>query len=132
MDRELSKQQEIERLVRLASSARSSLENEAITLKQRLDVPSRIKTSLRTNPAGWLFGSAASGLAASLFLRRKPARPEKPARGMALSLGGLILTVLQPIAKIWLTNALKNYLTASSSSFQNTPAGIKPSPTSSQ
>lgn len=88
------------------------LEREVVTLKQRLDVPSRIRSSLKSHPTGWLFGSAASGLAASLLFRRKPARSQKPDRGLALTLVGLILTVVRPMAKVWLTGILKNYLTA--------------------
>ncbi len=114
MDRKLPKSQEIDRLIRLAESARSTMESEAISLKHRLDVPSRIRDSLRTHPTGWLFGSVASGLAASLLFRRKPARAEKPTRGMALTLLGLLLTVVRPMAKVWLTGQLKNFLAARS------------------
>ena len=38
-----SKNAEIERLIQLSDSARSCLENEAAALKQRLDVPARIR-----------------------------------------------------------------------------------------
>lgn len=112
MDRKLPKDQEIERLIRLGEAARSCLEHEAVLLKQRLDVPARIRGSLKEHPAGWLLGSLASGLAASLLLRLKPRRPaEKKHRGLPLTLLGLTLTAIRPIAKVWLTDQVKSYLT---------------------
>jgi hypothetical protein len=115
MDRKLPKDQEIQRLIRLGEAARSCLEHEAVLLHQRLDVPARIRGSLKEHPAGWLLGSLASGLAASLLLRLKPRRPaEKKPRGLALSLLGLTLTAIRPMAKVWLTDQVKNYLTGQS------------------
>jgi hypothetical protein len=114
MDRKLPKDQEIQRLIRLGEAARSCLEQEAVLLKQRLDVPSRIRGSLKQHPAGWLFGSLASGLAASLLLRLKPRPQEKKRRGLPLTLLGLTLTAVRPIAKVLLTDQLKNYLTGQS------------------
>lgn len=111
MDRKLQDQQELERLIRLSENARSCLGAEVISLKHRLDVPSRLRSSLKSHPTGWLFGSVASGLAASLLFRRKPARPEKKPRGLPVTLLGLALTVLRPMAKVWLTGQVKSYLT---------------------
>ncbi|NJR41639.1 MAG: hypothetical protein HC767_02195 [Akkermansiaceae bacterium] len=71
MDRKLSKDQEIQRLIKLSESARVCLSREANLLKHRLDVPARLRSSLKENPTGWLFGSLGSGLVASLFFRRK-------------------------------------------------------------
>ena len=79
MDRKLPKDQEIERLIRLGEAARTCLEHEAVLLKERLDVPARIRSSLKEHPAGWLLGSLASGLAASLLLRLSHAPPVRPA-----------------------------------------------------
>jgi len=114
MDRNLPKHQEIERLIRLGDAARSCLENEAISLKQRLDVPARIRGSLKEHPAGWLLGSLASGLAASLLLRFKPAAAPKKHRGLPLTLLGLTLTAVRPLAKVWLTGRLNSYLAGQS------------------
>ncbi|MEO5916476.1 MAG: hypothetical protein ABIS50_19725 [Luteolibacter sp.] len=110
MDRKLSKSQEVERLIRLGESARACLEDEAIALKHRLDVPARVRNSLKSHPTGWLFGSLASGLAASLFLRRKPARVEKANQSLPIRIIGLILTVAGPLAKVWLSGQAKHYL----------------------
>lgn len=110
MDRKLPKDQEIQRLIRLSEVARSKLENEAVLLKQRLDVPARIRTSLKSHPLGWLFGSLASGLTATWLFRRQPVVVDKKNRGVASTLFGLALTAIQPAAKVWLANQLKSYL----------------------
>lgn len=113
MDRESSEQQEIQRLIRLSEAARSRLGSEVAILRHRLDVPSRLKDSLRQHPAGWLLGSLASGLAASLVFRRKPSAPKKR-RGIPATLFGLTLTAVRPMAKIWLANQLKSWISAQS------------------
>lgn len=110
MDRTTQEQQEIERLIRVGAEARTCLAGEVVSLKARLDVPSRLRGSLKSHPAGWLFGSVASGLAASLLFRRKSSQAQKKPRGLILTLIGLILTVLRPTLKVWLTDQLKNYL----------------------
>jgi hypothetical protein len=122
MDRKLPKDQDIERLIRLGETARSVLGHEAVLLKQRLDVPARIRGSLKEHPAGWLLGS----LAASLLLRLRPRPAEKKHRSVPLTLLGLTLTAVRPMAKIWLTDQVKSYLTGQSrtpatSSTQSSP-----------
>ena len=114
MDRKLPKNQEIQRLIRLGAAARSCLGDEVVLLKQRLDVPARIRGSLKDHPAGWVLGSLASGLAASLLFRLKPRAVEKKHRGLALTLLGLALTAIRPMAKVWLTDQVKNYLAGQS------------------
>ncbi len=112
MAQELSKNQQLERLIRAGDDARSLLTAEIATLKARLDVPARVRGSLEGNPTGWLLGSAASGLLASLLFRRKPSRPAAKKRGgLPFKFLALILTVIRPMAKVWLTGHVKNYLT---------------------
>ena len=115
MDRKLPKDQEIQRLIRRSEIARSSLEHEAILLKQRLDFSARIRGSLKTHPAGWLIGSIASGLAASFMFRGKAAgaaaaASPKKRRGLPLTLLGLGFTAAKPFVKVWLTQQVKGYL----------------------
>jgi len=110
MDRKLSKDEELARLIRISAAARSHLSGEAGALKARLDVPARLRGSLKSHPTGWLFGSLASGLAASLLFRRSaPASPKKH-RSFPIAILGLILTMVRPFAKVWATDLLKGYL----------------------
>jgi hypothetical protein len=99
-------------LISLGETARSTLSHEAAVLKHRLDVPARLKDSLKSHPTGWLVGSVASGLAASFLFRRRPAREEKEKKSKSLPLAvlGLTLTAVRPFAKVWLTDQVKNYL----------------------
>lgn len=110
MDRKFSEKYEIERLIQMSHAARCCLENEAVSLKQRLDFPSRIRSSVSDHPTGWLLGLLASGLGAGLMFRRKPAVPTQKRRSFPLAFLGLTLTAVRPFAKVWLTGQVKNYL----------------------
>jgi hypothetical protein len=110
MDRKLRKNPEIEQLIRLSASARSSLGHEMSALKHRIDVPSRIRDSLKNHRAGWLLGSLASGLTASMFFQRKPTNEKKSHRGLPLTLLSITFSAVRPFAKAWLTNQVKHYL----------------------
>jgi hypothetical protein len=112
MDRKLQQTQEIERLVRLGEAARTRLDIAAVSIRQRYDVPARLKDSLKRHPTGWLAGSLFCGLAASMLLNRKPPAREKKNRGLPLTLLGLSLTAVRPIAKVWLTDQVKQYFSA--------------------
>jgi hypothetical protein len=111
MDRKFQQNQEVERLIQAAQVARSCLEVEAIALRQRLDIPSRIRASLKRHPTGWLVGSAVSGFAASLIFGRRPVAIEKKRRSFPIAVLGLTLTAVRPLAKVWLADQLKSYLT---------------------
>lgn len=130
MDRKLPENQEIERLIRLGEAARSRLGDEAVWLKQRLDVPARIRGSLKEHPASWLLGSLASGLAASVLFRLKPRAAEKNQRSLPLTLLGLTFSAIRPMAKVWLTDQVKNYLTSQSraAAVNATPSSRSQSP----
>lgn len=99
-------------MIRQAEVARATLKHDVTVLKAKLDVPSRIRRSLKIHPSGWLLGSLVSGFAGSLLFRRsKPARGKKAARGEFLfSLIGLALTAARPLAKVWLSTQVKNYI----------------------
>jgi len=125
MDRKLPENPEIQRLIRLSEASRACLESEAVALKHRLDVPSRIRGSLHDHPSAWLFGSVASGLAASLMFRRRPAAPKKR-RGISGALIGLTLTAARPLAKVWLSGQLKQL--AVNSFAGNTQSSPRPNP----
>lgn len=129
MDRKLQQAQEIERLIRLSGAARSSLNSAAISLKERFDIPSRLRDSLRSHPSGWLVGSLASGLAASLIFSRKPAPSAKKRRSLPLALLGLSLTAVRPFAKVWLTDQVKQYFSAQRTGFSASQPAPSPSST---
>jgi len=112
MDPKHSEKVEVERLIRLSANARARLGNEAAALRRRLDFPARVRSSLAAHPTSWLFGSLASGLAASLFFRRRPAAKAKhKGRGIFGVLLGLTLTAAKPLAKVWLTQQLARWAT---------------------
>ncbi len=119
MDRKIPKHQQIEQLIRSSEQSRTFLTAEVQSLKAKLDVPARVRNSLKGNPGGWILGSAASGLFASLLFRRKTAKPARLKTGKKLSSPirflALILTVVRPLAKVWLTGQLKNYLAGGAS-----------------
>jgi len=115
-------------LIRLSGAARASLDSAAVSLKERLDIPSRLRDSLRSHPSGWLVGSLVSGLAASLIFGRKPAAPEKKRRSLPVALLGLSLTAVRPLAKVWLTDQVKQYFSAQRTG--SSASQLPPSPSS--
>ncbi len=92
-------------------ASRSMLESEADKIRRKLDVPARVRGSLRQHPSAWLLGSLATGLAASFLFRRKPSA-DKKRRGIAGILLGLTLTAARPFAKVWLAGQLKQWIAA--------------------
>ena len=109
MDRKPQEKPEIERLIRISDVARTRLNHDVAAFRSTLDVPSRLRTSLMTNPTKWLLGSLGSGFVASLLLRRKPRR-EKNNRRFSTTLLGLTLTAARPLAKVWLTNQATHWI----------------------
>ncbi len=111
MDRIPPANPEIQRLIDLSAAARSQLTLEVRSLKQRFDVPARLRGSLQQHPTGWLLGSLASGLAASLMFRRNPPPSSRPkTRRLPARLVGMAWTAARPLAKIWLGDQVKNWL----------------------
>jgi len=109
MDRYPHTNQEIERLIRDAAAARGCLTGEVIALRRRLDIPARIRSSLKNHPATWLAASLASGFAARFVMRRKPQGAKKH-RSLPAVLLGLTLTAARPMVKIWLANQAELWL----------------------
>jgi hypothetical protein len=111
MDRKSAETSEVERLIRLSAAARTRLTHDAIALREKLDVPARIRHSLHDKPGMWLTGSIVSGLAASMIFRRKKSASAEKSRGIIGTLLGLTLTTARPLLKIWLGDALRKWLT---------------------
>ena len=103
---------EIQRLIDASSQARSSLGGEIIRFRHRLDVPARMRDSLRSHPTGWFAGTLAAGLATSMLLRspRSRTHPTKPSRkrGIPASLLGLGLTLAKPYLKDFLVSKVRS------------------------
>jgi hypothetical protein len=110
MAQELSKT-EIERLIRRSAAARARLTLEYGALRHRLDVPARIRGSLAAHPTGWMLGTAVAGFIASRIFRLKRARSSVPARGLLVTLLGLLAATAKPMLKVWLGGEIKRYLT---------------------
>lgn len=106
-----AKSPEIERLIRLGEASRARLSDEFATLRQRFDVPARLRASLRGHPGTWLGGSLVAGLGASLLFRRKPAAKRRKGLPGLLGWGAsLAFTALRPALKGWLIGRLKQQL----------------------
>lgn len=68
---------------------------------------------MRGNPLGWMAGSAATGLAASTLFgkRRAPKKDAKPVkRGLAGLLIGAGIAVAKPLARVWLANRVRYWV----------------------
>ena len=111
MDRKPSQTDEIQQLIRMGGSARGLLGAHAARMKRRLDVPARVRGSLKQHPTGWLVAAMGAGLLASSLLRRRSSSPVvKKHRSLPIAALGLALTAFRPILKMWLTDQVKNHL----------------------
>lgn len=103
---------EIQRLIDTGASARATLGSEIRTFKHKVDVPSRLKDSLKSHPTGWLGGSVVAGMAGSLLFRRKAKREKPRKKGIIAFLLTLAFAAFRPFLKVWLAGQVKNYLSA--------------------
>jgi hypothetical protein len=129
MDRKLSENPEIQRLIQLSAASRVFLESEAEALRKRLDFPARARQSLKEHPTAWLFGSLGAGLAASLLFRKKSVTAKKR-RGIPGVLMGLTLTAARPLAKVWLANLAKQWVAELAATHNARIVPPRPVPTS--
>lgn len=117
MARRSKKQDQLETLTRQLDHARGELGRGAITLRGRLDVPSRIKRSIRQNRATWFGASLVVGLIASLGLRRLRHRPPRietratvSSRGKLAGIAAAGFTLLRPLLQKWLLHKMRHRL----------------------
>jgi len=129
MDRNSPTHEERQRLIRLAAAARCRLTGEVAALRHRLDIPSRIRSSLKGHPVTWLAGSLASGIAASFLFRRKP-QSTKKRRSLSAILLDLTLTAARPMVKLWLGDQFKLWLARLASQAAENRLLSRTSPTS--
>ena len=112
MVRKSSEQRQIEQLIRQSQSARQCLGRQAVLLRRRLDIPSRLRSSLAGHPTTWMAGSLFSGVAASLLFRRRPVRVKKSKSALVAVLI-ILAKASRPLFKVWLVNQIKRWLTQS-------------------
>jgi len=121
MDRK-SQKAELERLILVTEASRLRLTADLGTFRTRLDVPSRVRGSLRQHPGGWLGGSVLAGMLASLMFRRKKktvewrveGTREKRRRAGLFGFVGSMITLASPmlvsLAKVWIGNQVRHFL----------------------
>ncbi len=86
---------EVERLIARLARSRSEVGEHAVQLRERLNVPKRLRKSLLRHPIAWFGGSLGTGVIASRLLRRR--RAAKPARSWFGALLGLAFTFSRPL-----------------------------------
>jgi hypothetical protein len=110
MDRKSHTNPEILRLQERSEAARGTVGTHVTKLKRQLDVPARLRESLRGKPSTWILGSTVAGMAAGfLFPRfRRPAPIVSLSRKSAAArLLGLAWATSRPFLKAWLANQLR-------------------------
>ncbi len=120
---------EIERLIRLSTESRAQLTVAAHRLRDQLDLPAKLRDSLKRHPSSWLFGSLASGFVASLlFGRKRGSRSNremvsvpKPPKSLPAAAVGLALTAARPLAKHWLSKQAEKWLSQAMSRSHHQP-----------
>ena len=114
MAQQTEKQMTLQELTQRSEAARLRLTESHARLKHKLDLPARAKESVMEKPMKWLGGSLATGFMGSFLFRRKKT-PEKVKelkrqRGFLLGALSLALAMGKPLAKVYATKLLKDYL----------------------
>lgn len=103
---------ETEALIQRLEASRSSLGDRVVGLRQRLDVPARIKGSVQGKPWLWFGGAMGAGWIVSRILRRpkktKKSQKKNPFIGFALTTG---FAILKPVLRQVVTNELQRRFT---------------------
>lgn len=131
------KSQRLAELVRRSEASRAKLSEAHGRMKRALDLPSRIRASVKEAPAKWLGGSVVAGLATSFLFRmggRKTSSPKKAIkkeRSFLFGLLALAFAASKPFAKIYASKLLKDYLMqrfAGAAYVQDRPARLRVPP----
>lgn len=113
MAKPTQKQAELEELVRRSEASRLRLADAHSALKDKLNVPARLVSSMRAEPAKWLGGSAVAGFVTSRLFRSKKSpkkvREIKKQRNFLLGTLTLAAAVAKPAARIYATKLIKDY-----------------------
>lgn len=116
MAQQIEKQMTLEELASRSEAARLRLTESHARLKHKLDLPSRARESVMERPAKWLGGSLAVGFMGSFLFRKKKPAPTrvkelKRQRGFLLGLLSLAVAMGKPLAKVYATKLVRDYLT---------------------
>ena len=120
MARSTKSRLEVEKLVEQSASARLQLGRAHSELKQKLDVVSQVKKSVKTQPTKWLFGGLATGLVGSfLFKKKRKASPVMIEAQKVVGKHGsfwmkilkLVFKMSQPLLKVYATKLLRELVT---------------------
>jgi hypothetical protein len=114
MAKPTQKSQELAELIRRSEIARVQIGQAHLELKRKLEVPLRIRDSLKSSPLKWLGGSLGLGFVGSFLFksRRKESipMPEIKPRGFISGLLMMIFTLVKPSIKVYATKLLTDYL----------------------
>jgi len=88
-------------IARIAAS-RVALAQDLITLRERWDIPARVKHSILAKPLAWFGGSLGAGfLASTIFRKRRTPPQEKVKRGILGVLLGGAFALARPALQSW-------------------------------
>jgi hypothetical protein len=114
MAKPTQKSLELAELVRRSEVARLQIGQAHLELRRKLEVPLRIRDSLKSSPLKWIGGSLGVGLVSSLLFRSGRSEPkpvtEKKHRGWLAGSLMLIFTLVKPSLKVYATKLLTDYL----------------------
>lgn len=118
MAKSTQQKKEFGELIRRSEAARLQIGLAHSRFKRRLDLPSRIKDSIKSEPGKWLGISAVVGFVGSVLLKSKKTPPIEKAgpfrkkRRFSLAMVALLVRLAKPAAKIYATKLIKDYLTS--------------------
>lgn len=105
---------ELAELIRSSEVARVQIGQAHHQLRQKLELPLRIRDSLKSSPLKWLGGSLGAGFIGSLLFRSKRREPkhepEKKHRGLFVGLLMMLFGLVKPTLKVYATKLLTDYL----------------------
>lgn len=116
MAKQTQKSLQLAELIRRSEAARLQIGQAHLQLKKKLDIPLRIKDTLKSSPLKWLAGSLGLGFVGSFLFRLKRRKSKHRAdsgtknRGWFIGLLMMMFAVMRPTIKIYATKVLTDYL----------------------
>ena len=114
MAKSTQKSLELAELILRSDVARFQIGQAHHKLKQKLDIPLRIRDSLKSSPLKWLGGSLGVGFMGSFLFKSKRRQPkysiEKKHGGWFTRLLLISFSLAKPALEIYATKFLKDYL----------------------